>query len=287
MLPTLELSAEPQGRGGCRLPTKPMKQKSLRLILTVFVLGAFSLNAQTASTPIATAPTLSVTLTPSLVSQYMFRGQRLGGLSFQPAVEVGYGNTVAGIWSNFPVENKVPGVSDPEFDFYAANTVTLNDASSIVLGFTYYYYPRADLHTGVYRSTFEPNIAFNYTWQGVKLTPKLYWDCSLDGPTYELAATYAVPLKDLGTELDFTAVGGTYLLKDVARDASPAVKAWGDYWLVGVAAPFQLTKDSKLTVGFAYTKGSDAFVKQGSFAKASNTSAVGRGVVTISYAFTF
>ena len=263
-----------------------MNQKSLVLILSAFAVGALSSPAQTPP-PVVTAPTLSVTLTPSLVSQYMFRGQRLGGLSFQPAVEVGYGNAVAGLWSNFPVENKVPGVSDPEFDFYAANTFTLNEASSIVVGFTEYYYPRADLNAGAYRSTFEPNIAFNYTWQGLKVTPKFYWDFSLDGPTYELTAAYAVPLKDLGTELDFTAAGGTYLLNDVAHDAAPRVKAWGDYWLVGVAAPFQLTKASKLTVGFAYTKGSDAFFKPGKTPKSSNTSAVGRGVVTISYAFTF
>jgi uncharacterized protein (TIGR02001 family) len=263
-----------------------MNKKSLALI-SALVVGAFSAQAQSVPAPASAVPTVSVTATPSIVSQYMFRGQRLGGPSFQPAVELGYGDVVAGVWSNFPLADKVPGVSDPEFDFYGSDTVTLNPASSVVVGFTYYYYPRADLNAGLYRSTFEPNIAFNYTLAGLKLTPKLYWDFMLKGPTYEFTAAYAVPLKEIGTELDFSAVGGTYLVKDASRNFSPAVKAWGNYWLLSAAAPFQLTKESKLTVGFAYTKGSNAFAKQGSFPKSSISSAVGRGVVTISYAYSF
>lgn len=264
-----------------------MTKKSLALT-SALILGALPMSAQT-PTPAAVEPTpaVAVTLTPTVVSHYMFRGQLLGGLSFQPAVEAAIGSTTVGLWSNFPVEDKVPGVSDPEFDLYASNTITLNDAANVVVGFTYYYYPRSDLNAGFYRATFEPNVAFNYTYQGVKLTPKVYWDFTLDGPTYELSAAYALPLKDLGTELDFTAVGGTYKLKDVSRNTTPDYKAWGDYWLVGVSSPFQLTKNSKITVGFAFTKGSNAYIKQGSFPKTANGSAVGRGVVSLSYALTF
>ena len=264
-----------------------MNQKILALI-SALTFGAVAVSAQTPS-PAAVEPTpaVSVTLTPAFVSHYMFRGQLLGGLSFQPAVEAAIGSTTVGVWSNFPMENKVPGVSDPEFDFYASNTITLNEAANVVVGFTYYYYPKSDLNAGFYRATFEPSVAFNYTYQGVKISPKVYWDFTLDGPTYELSAAYAVPLKDIGTELDFTAVGGTYLLKDVSRNTTPDYTAWGDYWLVGVSSPFQLTKNSKLTVGFAYTKGSGAYIKQGSFPKTANGAAVGRGVVSLSYALTF
>lgn len=269
-----------------------MNKKSLALI-GAFAVGAFSVNAQTTPptapvpTPVVTAPTLSTTFTPSIVSQYMFRGQRLGGPSFQPSVELDYDTAAIGVWSNIPLKDRVVGVSDPEFDFYGSNTFTVNDATSVVVGFTYYYYPRADLNVGFYRSTFEPNVAVNYTFAGLKVTPKLYWDFVLEGPTYELTGAYAVPLKEIGTELDFTATWGTYLVKDAANHASPKFKAWGDYWLLGVALPFQITKESKLSVGFAYTKGSDAFFKQTGSPKASNTSAVGRGVLTLSYAYTF
>ncbi len=107
------------------------------------------------------------------------------------------------------------------------------------------------------------------------------------GPTYEITALYAVPLKDIGSELDFTATYGGYKWKEAANHASPDVKAWGQYWLFGVAAPFQITPTSKLTLGFAYTEGKKAYTKAGSFGKVPNSLAVGRGVATLSYSMTF
>lgn len=268
-----------------------MNKKSLALILSAFAVSALSLSAQTAASAPAPsaliAPSVSVTIAPSFVSQYMFRGQRRGGASFQPAVEASYGNSVVGLWSNFPMKDKVVGQSDPELDLYGAHSFAINESISVVPGFTFYDYPSASTKAGFYRSTFEPSVAVNYTYSGVKLTPKLYYDVTLRGATYEVTGAYAYPLKDLGTELDFTATIGTYKLTDVINHASPSVKSWGDYWLVGVAAPFQINKESKVTIGFAYTKGSDAFYKQGSFPKSSNPRAVGRGVVTLGYSYTF
>ena len=69
--------------------------------------------------------------------------------------------------------------------------------------------------------------------------------------------------------------------------ADPAVKAWGDYWLLGVSMPFQISTAGKFTLGWAYTEGRDAFAKQGSAPKGVNTLAVGRGVVTVSYSHSF
>jgi hypothetical protein len=65
------------------------------------------------------------------------------------------------------------------------------------------------------------------------------------------------------------------------------VKNWGNYYLVGVAMPFTVGKSGKLSIGYAYTKGSGNFLKQGMAPKAANTAAVGRGVATLSYAITF
>jgi hypothetical protein len=115
----------------------------------------------------------------------------------------------------------------------------------------------------------------------------VYYDFVLKGPTWEITGAYALPLKDVGTELDFTATAGTYKVTDVANQSNPSTKAWGDYWLVGVALPFQITPASKLTVGWAYTEGRNAFFKVGTFGKVPNSLAVGRGVVSVSYAFTF
>ena len=271
-----------------------MKLKT-NLVLTsiALALGALSASGQTAATttpapvPVPeSAPTSSWTVTPAFVSNYMFRGVLLGGTSFQPNVEFDTGNLGIGVWMNFPLDNKVPGVSDPEIDPYAYYTITLNDSTRIVPGFTWYTYPDADSAAGFYKNTFEPNLALNYTVAGFKFTPKIYYDFVLKGPTYELTAAFAVPLKDLASELDFVATIGTYIWDSAADNASPDIKNYGDYYLIGVSAPFAL-KVGKLTVGFAYTEGSSNFYKQGSAPKVENTAAVGRGVLSVSYAYTF
>ena len=231
--------------------------------------------------------TVSTVVTPTFVNQYMFRGVRLGGPSFEPSVEVDSGNYAIGVWTNFPIKDKVDGQSDPEVDPYGSYTIAVNDSFNVAPGFTWYNYPNAHTSDGFYKSTFEPNIAVNYTVSGVKFTPKFYYDVVLKGPTYELTITYAIPLKDAGTELDWTATGGTYIIRDAAKGADPRVKNWGDYYLIGVSAPFAINKASKLIIGFAYTKGSGNFLKQGTSPKVENTAAVGRGVVTLSYAYTF
>ena len=109
----------------------------------------------------------------------------------------------------------------------------------------------------------------------------------LKGPAYEFNVAAAIPLINLGTELDWIATAGTFKLDDFAKGADPAVKNWGDYYLFGVSLPIAITKDSKLSLGFAYTKGGGNFLKAGSTPKVENTAAVGRGVVTISYFYTF
>ena len=183
------------------------------------------------------------------------------------------------------------GQSDPEADPYGSYTFNVTDAFSIQPGFTWYTYPRAPLDEGYYRSTIEPSLAFTYAIDGVKLTPKVYYDVVLHGATYELSAAYVVPLKGLGTELDLGATTGTYNGSDeVNRGRAmylPKTKAWGDYWLAGVALPFQLSSALKLTVGWAYTKGSDAYYKTGTEPKTINTEAVGRGVATGALALSF
>lgn len=271
-----------------------MNTTKLALLLTGLATISPALSqAQTATpapapAPVAEAPSASWILTPSFASQYMFRGVRLGGPSFQPSLEFDYGSLAVGVWSNFPMKDRVPGQSDPEFDVYGSYTFTvIPDQLTLVPGFTWYNYPDADKANGFYKGTFEPSLAANYTIGMVKLTPKVYYDVVLDGATYELTATLAVPLKDLGTELDFTGTVGTFKWDNAIENASPDIKNWGDYWLVGVAMPFQITPSSKLTLGVAYTKGSGNYLKQGTDPRLANTAAVGRTVATVSYAWTF
>ncbi len=104
-----------------------MNKKITAALLGALTLTALTLQAQTATpapapaaaTPAAPAvatppaPAFTTTITPSVVSQYMFRGQRLGGGAFEPSVEVDAGNLAIGVWANVPIVNKVSGVSIP------------------------------------------------------------------------------------------------------------------------------------------------------------------------------
>ena len=264
----------------------PVISRFIVLLACALPVATPAARAQTVHAP-APAPAVNLIVTPAYVSQYLFRGQRLGGQSFQPTLELGYGNLGVGVWANFPVSSKVAGVSDPEVDPYAYYMFALTDTISLVPGFTYYTYPRAETRHGFYRSTFEPNLAVSWSVKGVKLTPKVYYDLTLDGPTFEITAGYAVPLRQLGTELDFTLQAGEYLQRDVVNHSAAQTKAWGQYWLVGMAVPFQFSAHSKFTLGFAYTEGVKAFTKAGSTPRIPNVLAVRRGVVNFSYTRSF
>lgn len=262
------------------------KVKNLALLLATFIATARLLPAQENSLVSLNAGP-SWTLTASTLSQYGFRGVRRGGLSLQPSLEYDAGPLGLGIWANAPLKNEAVGQSDPEFDFYGYYAAKLTDTFTVVPGFTAYTYPKANRSDGFYAATFEPNLALNYNIGGVRLTPKIYYDFVLKGPTTELTASFAVPLKEWGTELDFIATTGTYLWKDAVADKDPAVKNWGDYYLAGLSLPYQVTKASKVMIGWAYAKGSHNFLKQGPAGKTRNAATIACGVVTLGYSVTF
>jgi uncharacterized protein (TIGR02001 family) len=264
---------------------------SSAIVAVGIAIAADSVLAETTTnTPSSTATNevaTSVTLTTTYVSEYMFRGIRLGGSSFQPSVEFARGNLTVGLWANLPIADSVPGQSDPELDPYISYTFNVNDQFSIVPGFAAYTYPNADTGNGFYMATYEPNLAVNYTIAGVKLTPKVYYDVIMQGPTFELNAAYSVPLEKLHTELDFTCSVGTFFWNDSVNNASPRVKNTGSYYLIGVALPFSLADHLKFTPGVAYTEGFDNHFEVSGQPDAENGAAVGRVVATISLNYTF
>src|SRR4051812_478676 len=118
-----------------------MTKKLIISLLGLAAVGTVSSFAQAPAAKPAAAPAYSVTATASAVSQYMFRGQRLGGPSWQPSVEVAAGDVTVGLWSNLPFKDKVADVSDPEFDLYGSYTIALSKDLTLVPGFTFYDYP--------------------------------------------------------------------------------------------------------------------------------------------------
>jgi uncharacterized protein (TIGR02001 family) len=227
------------------------------------------------------------TIAPAVTSAYLFRGVQLAGASFQPAVDYTKGPLSLGLWSSFAMEDREEGDSDPEIDLYGAYTFSNESGSfSVVPGFNLYTYPDAEKSNRLYSATFEPSLAAIFSVGGVQFTPKVYYDVTLKGATYEITAALAVPLTSLGTELDFSASVGTFKWTDVAADTSPSVKNWGDYWTVGVAIPVQISVRSQLTAAVLYSEGRNNYLKLGSFPQRINESAVGKTAFTLTYSIT-
>lgn len=259
-------------------------------LVSVFALAATliqPLRAQVApaAAPAPETPALKLTLTPAYASQYMFRGTRLGGQSFQPTVAAAYGDASVGLWANFPLAKKVPGQSDPEFDFFGTWNFKLNDTATLVPGFTTYVYPRAESANGFYKFTFEPSLALNLSVAGLTLTPKSYYDVVLRGPTWELTAAKTVSLSAPAIDFTFSATAGTFSWRDAVNNTAPRVRNDGDYWSAGVTATHAFSATTSLSLGWMLTAGRDnTFESAG--ASVDNALAVRRGVFTLAWSWT-
>jgi len=271
--------------------------KPLAFLLGAAAAGVLAIQAQTAApSPVLTPTDVSVDITPTYVSQYMFRGQRLGGQSVQVPIEGTTGPWTVGIWADAPIYD-TSRQSDPEVDYFGSYALPLGSGFDLRGGATLYTYPHEGLSgafrrnmgigEGYYRSTFEPDAGFDYSFAGLRLSPTYSYDTVLRGSNYELAAVYAIPLKDMGTELDFNGSGGYYLYSDASKihDGLGAVKSKGDYWSLGASIPFQIARGVKFTAGWAYDDG-DGHLGEGA-AYIGNPEVVRRGVVSASLGFRF
>lgn len=223
----------------------------------------------------------------TLVSDYLFRGQRLGGLSLQPAAEVTAGDTLAGVTANYPIRDKVTDQSDPEFDFYGTLGFALSRQLRLTPGFTIYLFPKAPTGAGYFRTTIEPNLALSYTVVGVRLTSTCYYDVSRKGPVLELAGVVALPLRRLGTELDLAASAGHYEFRDASNASGPQRRTWGTYVSCTATIPYQISLQSKISVAFTYAAGFDSYGKNGAARSVANPLATRRGALQVGYSYVF
>ena len=262
------------------------------MTLRPLLLGALSLGCSQAAVLTSHASPVDFsqglwTVSPTLTSQYIFRGVKLADSSFQPWVDYTAGPLSIGVWASAALEDRVAGDSDPELDLYGAYTFSSRaGAFSFVPGFYLYTYPDARSEIGLYSTTLEPSLAVVFTAEGIQFTPKLYYDLMLRGATYEITAAIALPLTRLGTELDFTATAGTFKSSDVTHAAAPEVKNWGDYWSFGVAVPVQISVRSKLTLAVLYSEGRNNYYKQGQAPREQNEGAGRHTSVTLGYSIT-
>jgi len=234
------------------------------------------------------APT--VTVTPSFVSQYMWRGQRLGGLSLQTSVEADDRGFGLGVWANQPMADKVPNQSSPEVDPYGYWRLPVADRVAVIPGFQIYTYPGADAEkvvAGYFRTRCELNAGLEFRCGGVTLMPKAAYDFQLRGGDLELNGFYAVPLASIGSELDFKATAGAFDYENAFGGATPSAGESGGYALAGATLPFRISRSAKVSLGWAYTEGFDDRFRVDGFPNDHNRLAGGRNVVSISFAWTF
>lgn len=228
----------------------------------------------------------TLTITPSFVSDYMYRGVQLGGFSFQPTIEFTKGPLSLELFTNFPISDKIPGVSDPEIDFaasYAWDVVP--NLFTIKPGFWVYTYPRADEDS--YKFTCEPYLSFDYTLNDITFLLNLYYDILMKGGGYEFGFNYSIPIKSLNNEMKLFALIGRYDMSDFYDVPYIKIRNKGDYFQVGVAIPYEFSKKSKLDIAWYIAKGTNNFIQRGAGIRESNPHAVGRGVLSLSYSYSF
>ena len=199
---------------------------------TALALAAISagVSAQAAE---AAKSDLSVTVDVTYVSDYVFRGAKLGDASIQPSVEAAYADFYAGAWHTSEISHN-DGAT--ETDFYAGYGYKLNDKIKLDAGATAYTY-----NGGGNNDTIEGYVGVSVD---VLLSPSVYgyYDFDLDVATVEDSIGYSIPVDAIKASIDLSAKVGN-------------VSAPGEdytYGVAGVAIPYKLSETATLTVGADY-----------------------------------
>lgn len=201
--------------------------KQTSLALAALVAGA-SAQAQEA----ASQSELSVTVDVSYVTDYVFRGVKLGSASIQPSVEASYGDLYAGAWHTDELSNS----NGNETDLYIGYGFAVNDQISLDAGVTRYTY-----NGGSQGDSTEVYIGVS---ADVLLSPSLYYYHDFDYETNVIEASigYSLPIDAIKASVDFAAKLGN-------------VSAPGEdytYGVIGASLPYQLSETATLTVGVDY-----------------------------------
>jgi len=229
------------------------------------------------------------TVAPALVSAFMDRGVYMSGLSFQPTVAYTRGPFALELFGNFPVSGRIPGAPYPQIDVTASYSWdmapdVLTVAPSVLLS----TFPRADTGNGYYRAICELGVSFGFApAAGLCAALDLWRDVVQKGGGCELGIEYSLPFNLHGAGAELSALMGRYGLSDTEANAPEKVRNRGNYFGAGVCFPFELSKKTKMTVGWSYAKGAHNHTQAGQGEVEPNPHAVGRGVFTFSFSRSF
>ena len=179
-------------------------------------------------------------------SEYSFRGEKLGGPSLQPGMEIGIMDGYIGTWMSMPLD-RTPRDGN-EVDFYAGWVFPLSETVDLDVGYTYYWYPQPG------GSDREPYIGVAID---TMLDPEVYLFYETEGEVFTVqgAVGYGYDLAEMGFdgyELDFGAYAG-YVTND------------DDYFYYGLSADivYTLSESVAFSVGGRFAGNSDDDVVAG------------------------
>jgi hypothetical protein len=221
-------------------------------LVSVLALGATaSVLGQAAAT---SSSAVELTLDNTVVTEYVFRGQQYGDLTFHPSIKAAYGDFYASAWAALS-DNLTLG--DYEIDYALGYSVALNDTFTVDVGGTYYSYTGTVGNT----DTIEPYVGVKADVSGLGVGLYYYYDLLIDDSTYEAKATYSFPVDAIKTSLDFSATVGF-----VSGDLTENVVIADNYTYYGaaLALPFEVSDNATLTVGISYSDVSEDAINDSS-----------------------
>ncbi|MDR0902945.1 MAG: TorF family putative porin [Opitutaceae bacterium] len=180
-------------------------------------------------------------------SDFVFRGIKQAGDSFQPSIEVTVDDFYVGLWTNQPIKNREYN----EIDIYAGYKQSITDVLQLDVIATYYYYPEAE--TQMTGKSYEVGAGVTYNYRGISASVYGYYDFRLEATTFQASAGYSFPIEPLGLSLDFSMYIGTVS----ARDAAPDALATGqheayNYYGADLTLPYHIRDNAIIHAGLHY-----------------------------------
>jgi uncharacterized protein (TIGR02001 family) len=194
--------------------------------------------------------TYSVTSDFTYASDYVFRGVKDAGSSFQPSVEVTSEGFALGLWTNQPIVKH----TNNEIDLYGNYTYKVNDALSLEGVATYYWYPEADSSIGQTNHSLENGIGATYTIKGFSPSLYYYYDYNLHANTLQGSVGYSVPLEAIGSSLDLSGYLGTVESRNALPNALKRIKESYNYYGADASIPYKLSDTAKVAAGVHYAR---------------------------------
>ncbi|NNE41081.1 MAG: hypothetical protein HKN14_09225 [Marinicaulis sp.] len=220
-----------------------------KLVLSILV----SLPVCLACAPSASAEEFSVTTTVAFESRYVFRGIQFAETSFQPGIDLSYGNFYGGAWLNLPVgdDDFIATPGGEELDLFAGYSASLDGVTSFDIGVTYYTFP--DLMSGFFDIFEEDGDGLGANtleiFGGISfdtvLSPSfyIYRDFMFDTTTFEGGVSHSYPISE-NTSFDFGGAVGYVIDDDAGAD-----------YLYGAASAdvsYAFTDNASASVGARY-----------------------------------